>query len=532
MSSELWTYQGRHFSPQSLKFLKPSFAEAYAEAMRKFGDRDFLKVYRTDEAPIEKSFLEFSRDVEQVRRYLLNAFPTAEVIVTIDGNTYENLVYMTATLLAGFVLAPFNYNDTAERSLEKIKQIGQSCGICLGRMTKFKLESACPMTIPQSLADIPSKQSSVPRPFIYIFTSGSTGYSKIVEQTETGILSNVDALIELHGLEKQKTIATPLPIFHVNALEFSFFCSLLSGQKLVLYEGFQFFQLLESLEKDQVQILSVVPHILKSLCDLAPKILEKKLSLDYCVSAASSLSPELAKKLSQTFPFKIIQGYGLSEAVNFSTKLLPSLSKERIDHWLCDFPRPSIGVPIRGNDVFVLDEKGSRLGENAEGEICVRGFNVMKSYKDQTDGRVFAQDYLHTGDRGFFRICEQTSLPFFFISGRQKDVIKRFGLTVSLVEIDDQLLKWSLPGVTAIAVSFENASAGEELAVVVQGSADLESLKTFLENSLPAFMRPRLIKSVERNLRTDSGKPQRWSFSSLFEKYQKTSFTEKVLIDL
>ena len=532
MSSELWAYQGRQFSAQSLKFLKPNFAEAYAESIRKNTAESFLKVYRADGASTEKTFGEFSEDVEKVRRQILHRFSAAEVLVTVDGNTYENLVYMTAALLAGFTLAPFNFNDTVERSREKILQIGLECGICTGRLAKEGFEKTLTMEIPQALPPEIASRKRFSSPFIYIFTSGSTGYSKIVEQTETGILSNVDALIELHGLLQKKTIATPLPIFHVNALEFSFFCSLLGGQKLIVYEGFHFFQMLESLEKDQVRILSVVPHILKSLCDLAPKILEKKLSLDYCVSAASSLSPELAKKLCQTFSFKIIQGYGLSEAVNFSTKIPPSLPKERVDHWLCDFARPSIGTPLRGNDVFVLDNTGAFAGENIEGEICVRGFNVMKSYKDQKDGSVFAYDYLHTGDRGFFRKCERTGLSFFFVSGRQKDVIKRFGQTVSLVEIDDQLLKWSPPGVTAIAISFENASAGEELAVAVQGPADLESLKEYLEKTLPPFMRPRIVKAVSKNLRTDSGKPQRWSFSDLFEKYKKTSFTERVLIDL
>jgi len=61
------------------------------------------------------------------------------------------------------------------------------------------------------------------RPMVLVFTSGSTGYSKIVEQMEPGILNNVDALIERHGLGPGSSIATPLPLFHVNALEFAFF---------------------------------------------------------------------------------------------------------------------------------------------------------------------------------------------------------------------------------------------------------------------------------------------------------------------
>lgn len=532
MSQQPWLFQGRPFTAQELKFLPANFSEAFEQAILEYGARDFLKVYSADGSAIEKTFTEFADDVEKMRRDLLHRFSAADVIVTIDGNTYENLVAMTASLLAGFTLAPFNFNESVERVEQKIKQIGLPCAILKGRLFKHDLPRASELSIPASRpAEISSKQRPADRAFIFIFTSGSTGYSKIVEQTETGVLSNVDALIELHGLTDRKTIATPLPVFHVNALEFSFFCSLLSGQRLVVYEGFHFFQVIESLETDNVQILSAVPHILKSLSDLSKKVLEKNLSLEYCVTAASSLSPDLAKKLTEIFPFKIVQGYGLSEAVNFSLKTPPTLSAERIRHWLCDFQRPSIGVPLRGNDVFVLDADGNELGEKEEGEIAVRGFNVMRGYKDQKDGRVFEHGYLHTGDRGFFVRCEETGLPFFFISGRQKDVIKRFGMTVSLVEIDDALLKWTAPGVTAIAVSFENASAGEEIGVVVQGDADLKSLSEYLEKQIPAYMRPRVITTEQRNLRTDSGKPQRWSFAPLFEKFQKTSFTEKVLID-
>lgn len=523
LTDKLHTYQGKAFSKESLKFLDENFAKSYDRSVKKNGPLPFLKVYRKSQILRDVTFSEFACDVEKIRRFLLHEHADKEVIVTVDGNSYEHLIYMTATMLAGFIISPMNPNEGPERLQAKIRQIKRAHAYF-----------ATPSLDVKAYPDIASRPRRVEDTLVLIFTSGTTGYSKIVQQTEQGILSNVDALIECHDLRERKVIATPLPVFHVNSLEFAFCCSLLSGQRMILYEGFDFFSVLDSLEKDQVRIFSVVPHILKSLTDLANKVLEKNLVLDYCVTAASSLSPDLARKLVQTFPFKIIQGYGLSEAVNFSLTNPPTLAKEKIDFWLTSFQRPSVGTPLRGNEAVVLSEEGQSLGPSQEGEICLRGHNVMLGYKDQDNSEVFAGDYLHTGDLGFYQLCAETGLAFFFITGRKKDVMKRFGLTVSLVEVDDWLLQWCPPRVTAIAVPFENISAGEEIGVVVSGpltTAELESLREFMETKMPAPLRPRVLIKTERKLRTDSGKPQRWAQKDLFQKYQKTSFADKILVE-
>ncbi|MGE5084817.1 MAG: class I adenylate-forming enzyme family protein [Bacillota bacterium] len=535
-STPLYTVDGEPFNERSLQYLKASFEESYSVAIQKYAQLPFLKVYGKERQFLDKTFAEFHGDVERVRCYLLSDFLDCEVIITVDNNTYENIVFMTAAILGGFTLSPLSPNDGGERISRKIKQIGRKYSLFVGKnFQALRLEKSHSLEIPTNSYEF---QANKIRPknvaAILIFTSGTTGYSKIVQQSEVGILLNSDALIELHGLSERKVIATPLPIYHVNALEFSFLCSLFSGQRLVLYNGFDFATILESLKEDKVQILSIVPHALKSLLDLRQKVLSATNVLEYCVTAASSLSPELAKRLSLEFPFKIIQGYGLSEAINFSLINKPSDSKTILDYWLTHFKRPSIGTPLRGNEVRILSEAGEVLGEGEEGEICIRGPGIMFGYMDQDNSEIFAGDYLHTGDRGFFYIREDTLEPYFFITGRQKDVIKRFGLTISLIEIDDILTRWLPPkNITAIAVPFLNETAGEEIGIAVSGDVteeDLNSLQNYLTENVPSFMRPRVIAVTEAKLRTDSGKPQRWVVTNLFEEFCKTIFSEKIRI--
>ena len=225
----------------------------------------------------------------------------------------------------------------------------------------------------------------------------------------------------------------------------------------------------------------------------------------------------------------------MSEAINFSCLMPVDLSKSEIDHWLTFYDRPSIGCELSYNHVFVADDAGNLLEEGEVGEICIRGYNVMLGYKNSDNQSVFKHGFLNTGDLGFFKTSEKSGRRFFFISGRRKDVIKRGASTISLVEIDDFLQSLLNSRSDAIAVSFENENLGEELAVVVRADVDSEVILSMIRENLfrlPSSIRPRLMILSHENLRTSSGKPQRWKFASLFEEYSKSLLKEKEILIL
>ena len=540
LDTPLYHYNGRSFGNNFDADL--SFCQKYFQAISEFADLSFLKVYSQSGSVIEKTFTQFGQDVEAVRRQLESEKESEKesVLVTIDGNTYAHCVFLVAGLLSDYIICPLNPNESKNRITDKINQIEAPCKVYVGLSWSIRNPNSTwkSMELQEHISvgkhNLPNKKEDFERPFVYIFTSGTTGYSKIVQLPERAVLSNISSLIKSHELLTRKAVfATAMPIFHVNTLIFSFMCNLLSGQQLILFESYDIFNIIESLVEDRVQIFSANPSILQTFVDFADRIHRRKIYLEYCVSAASSLSPELATKFVTAFPFKLIQGYGLSEATNFSLLMPTALTKTRTDYWLTHFSRPSVGVELEGNSVVVLSEILTELNCDLEGEICIRGHNVMLGYKNTNNNAVFASGYLHTGDLGFYKICAETQRKFFFITGRSKDVIKRFGHTVSLVEIDDYLAKWLPRGVQAIAVPFLNSFSGEELGVIVSDSAtdeNLEGLKLFLVENIPAWMRPRVILQSLELLRTESGKPRRWALANLFKEYNSKSFSEIPLV--
>lgn len=516
------------FSCPQFSHLAPSFADSFHAVIARYAKKKFVVCVDSAGGRREGTFGEFSADVAKVRALLEPERRHAKVLALIDHNSYENMVFACAAWLEGFTLCPLNPEEGRERIAKKLAQLGEPATVwALPKvMAEFAgLVAVQPLRIPSS-GDAGAAKPFLPeQPMVLIFTSGSTGASKVVEQMESGILSNVDALISRHGLQEPACVATPLPLFHVNALEFAFLSTLLSGSTFVLFEKFKLGQLLSVVQDEAVNILSIIPPMVRVLCQRKREVLAANLSnLRYVVTAAAPLSPALCREFLETFPFRLLQGYGLSEAVNFSALMPRDLSPEDYARWMSSFERPSIGTAIEGNELFVLDDNCRELGPRELGEIAVRGFNVMRGYRHDERAECFRGGYLHTGDLGHFEEGAGGE-RFFFVSGRLKETIKRYGETVSLVEMDEILGQWG--EAEAIAVPFEHELAGEELGVVLsvpsESGALLLSLKEYLEK-LPAVVRPSVILCTGQALRTPSGKPTRWIFKPAF-----TDFRSRIL---
>lgn len=521
------SYQGRFFSKKEIHFLAADFYQSYQQSIIKNSPLEFIRAYSNDHSVVSKTYSQFDLDVRKTIQHLLNETLNYDILVTIDKNRYEHLVLIVAGLLLGLQIAPMSPNETEERLSRKIS--------ILGNRTKtikdFKLDdSVAPATWPW-----PTITRRNEDPFLLIFTSGTTGHSKVVQQTEQGLLCNVDALIQHHKLEGQrKTIATALPISHVNALEFSFMVSLLGGHRLILFESFDVFQTLQILQDESISIYSGVPFIYKTIFEQKKRIGPKGFGqLEYFVSAASALSSDFIRLWNQTFVQPILQGYGLSEAINFSLMTPIDLTREELTHFQEDFSRPTVGVQLHGNEVHILDENSLPCDEGQTGEICLRGFNLMAGYLGESQTDTFRDGLFRTGDLGFYKMSSSNK-KYFFISGRLKDVIKRFGLTVSLQEVDDYLMALDLGSLNAVAVGFENDVAGEEIGIAVTQNCPaetLEDLQRLLIRDWPSHLRPRVIIQTSLPLRTESGKPRRWPLKPLFEKYKSYQFKDSVLID-
>lgn len=509
----------------SFKTIQPSFIESYKKVVHERSNDEFLSYYTLRGENLRRTFSEFDQDVRKAAFEIKKT--KADQVVIISGNKYEHLVFVVASWILGVPHCPISPLEKADRVLDKLKHLGGKSAVLidpdLEPIFQFSNITTHPLRWGTETFDyfnLPLQDPS--RIMALVFTSGSTGYSKIVEQSEISILSNVDCLIEHHQLGPGKNICTSLPIFHVNALHFSFLCCLLSGAKFILLENFLTNLFSKILVTEKVQIFSLIPTLLQNI--LHSNVTFDFTSLKYFVSAAAPLSSQLASDIYKKFNIKIVQGYGLSEAVNFSCLLPIDIDEFTYQEKVLKSPIPSIGPALRCNQVLILDPVGNPiLNPGQTGEIALTGINLMGGYRNENVSSVNAGIF-KTGDLGYFE-RGPSNHPYFFISGRIKDVIKRNGFTVSLREIDDSLSELMPLGLECIAVPFQHDLAGEEVGLVFNcANKELDPLQNILEKHLkdkfPETMRPFVAICLSDILRTPSGKPLRWKFTDHFKEFK------------
>lgn len=521
-------WQGIPIEKSILTQIEPAFRFAYKRTVEQGGDKVCFTHYAADGRRLVKTFKELDRDVRRARQCLRQHASDKKAIATIAGNTYDHVVFIFAILVEGYSLCPINPDDDPIRIESKCKQLGESLSIWAEAPELFQATRLKVRDIKEwcEFAEAPEapEQARGDHPFIMVFTSGSTGHSKVVQQSEYSVLVGCEGLIRHHQLKPGVVVGTPLPVFHVNALQFGLLTTFLAGGHLVLFEKFSPVLLLEKSASEKVEILSLIPPVISALVRWYPRVSVDLSSLRYAVSAAAPLSVDLARQAAAVFPFKIVQGYGLSEAVNFSATMPIDLPAEEHSRWMTSFDRPSIGVSLYGCEILVLSSSGEPAAEKEQGEICLRGHTLMDGYRGHSESETFKNGYFPTGDLGYF-VRDKVGREFYFINGRVKDVIKRFGMTVSLREVDEWVARYPHEGFAAISVGFEHDISGEEVGLVVERATagDVEQLKTFL-GSVPLTLRPKVVLFTDESVRTASGKPCRWKFKSLFEPYKGRIF--------
>jgi long-chain acyl-CoA synthetase len=205
---------------------------------------------------------------------------------------------------------------------------------------------------------------------------------------------------------------------------------------------------------------------------------------------------ELLRQFEGEFGCKILEGYGLSESSPVASFNHPNRERKA----------GSIGTPIEGVEMKVVDEAGKELPNGEVGEILIRGHNVMKGYWNRPDAtaETLRGGWLHTGDMA--RVDED---GYFFIVDRKKDMIIRGGFNVYPREVEEVL--YEHPAVKEAAViGTPNDEYGEEVAaaVVLKDGAEAspEELREFVKRQVAAYKYPRRIWFVDDLPKGPTGK--------------------------
>jgi long-chain acyl-CoA synthetase len=250
---------------------------------------------------------------------------------------------------------------------------------------------------------------------------------------------------------------------------------------------------LQEINQRQATILPAIPQFFRALLDSQ---VPTSLPLRLCICGAAPLPIETLKAFDQKFPIPLIEGYGLTEAS-------PVVSMNPIN----SVRKPgSIGIPIPGVEVSIQDENGNTLPEGENGEICIRGENVMKGYWNQPEetSKALRNGWLLTGDVGY-----RDEDGYFFITDRKKDMLLVNGINVYPREIEEVIYQY--PGVREVAViSRPDPRKGEQPVAFVAADdgarLDEKSLLHFVRGKLADYKVPRRIHFLRNLPRNATGK--------------------------
>jgi long-chain acyl-CoA synthetase len=350
---------------------------------------------------------------------------------------------------------------------------------------------------------------------LIVYTSGTTGPPKGVVLTVENMLLDADAIADWHQFGADDRLMCVLPIHHVNGVVVTLLTPFYCKGGIVLNRKFKSTTFWRRLHEEQVTCVSVVPTLLEFLLDANEDVAAYKLDgFGGFICGAGPLLKDTATRFEDRFGFPIRHGYGLSETTCYSCFLPNELSRDEHRHWISDYEFPSIGVPLRHNEMVILDGDGQQLPEMARGEICIRGGIVCAGYfkRDDANDAAFQWGWFRSGDEGFY-VRDKLGRPFFFISGRLKELIIRGGVNIAPLEIDEVLRSHPLVQF-AMAVPFEHRYYGEEIAAYVvlrEGVAPPTEaqLLAHFRRRLPFSKCPKVIYFGQEVPYTSTGKPKR-----------------------
>jgi long-chain acyl-CoA synthetase len=331
---------------------------------------------------------------------------------------------------------------------------------------------------------------------VILYTSGTTGKPKGAELTHDNLDTNVEVVTELFGLTSDDVILGALPLFHSFGQTCGLNAAVKSGALLTLLPRFEPAKALEVLQRDEATIFEGVPTMYGALLHDPGREGADLSRLRLCVSGGASLPVELMRGFEEAFDAIILEGYGLSETS-------PVASFNHPDR---DRKPGSIGTPIRGVEMKVVDEDDNDVPAGEVGEIVIRGHNVMRGYWERPDAteECMKGGWFHTGDMA--KVDED---GYFFIVDRKKDLIIRGGYNVYPREVEEVL--YEHPAVReAAVVAVPHDELGEEVgaAVALKDGEDVgaDELKSYVKEQVAAYKYPRHVWFVDELPKGPTGK--------------------------
>ncbi|HMC51458.1 MAG TPA: AMP-binding protein [Acidimicrobiales bacterium] len=384
--------------------------------------------------------------VEELRRELvaLGTAPGDRVVIAVANNSLFVVSYL-AVLGVGAVAVPLNPDSPASELEGELAAVGAMLTIAApagadaaraiersGRVVERLLVRGGAATNHGRGADpVPIVDRADGDLAVLMFTAGTAGAPKAAMLTHGNLLASLEQVQSHPGRAVQAGDVSlgVLPLFHIFGLNVMLGLSLYSGASLVLVEQFDPIPALETAGAHGVTLVAGAPPMFAAWAELPGAKGDELASVRLAISGASALPGEVAEGFERRFGLPLWQGYGLTEAAPVVTS--PLVGGER---------RPgSIGVPVPGLEVRLVDEDGEDVLDGDPGEVWVRGPNVFAGYwqePEATAAVLTPEGWLRTGD-----VAVADSDGYLWLVDRSKDLVIVSGFNVYPAEVEAVLLE-------------------------------------------------------------------------------------------
>ena len=334
------------------------------------------------------------------------------------------------------------------------------------------------------------------------YTSGTTGLPKGAMNTHGNLVVGAALLSRRRQLPDPATIYGLAPLFHITGMVCQVVASIDIGARLALTYRFEPGVVLDALREYRPHYM-VGPSTAYIALMSRPEVTDDHFrSFTTLFAGGAPLPPAVVDEFRARFGHYIHNGYGLTESTA-GCIVVPGASEAPIDP---DSGTLSIGVPVPGVDVRILDEEGAEVPQGESGEIAVRGPMVVAGYWNQPDATAAAMPdgELRTGDIGFM-----DERGWVYVVDRKKDMIIASGYKVWPREVEDVL--YTHPAVReAAVVGAPDSYRGETVKAFVslrpEAEATAEELVDYCKARLAAYKYPRVVEIIPELPKTVSGK--------------------------
>ncbi len=485
----------------------PNLSMNLAEAASMYADRTAL---RMDD--VQVTYRELDDASARLATHLLGVgIAPGDRVAVMLPNVPEFAVVYYGVLRAGGVVVPMNpllkrreveyyLRDSGARwlfaspaAVPEARSAAEAAGTDLVATDEDSLEELLARLVPA--AEIASRGDDDTA--VILYTSGTTGSPKGAELSHANLRHNqaVTARTLLH-LGPDDVVMGCLPLFHVFGMTCGLNAAITNGALLTLIPRFDPAKALEVIARDRVTVLEGVPTMYSAMLALKDSTTADVSSLRVCISGGAALPVEVLRGFEAAFGCQVLEGYGLSETSPVASFNHPD--RER---------KPgSIGTPIDGVRMRVIDVDEAEVTPGEVGEIIISGHNVMKGYwqRPEETARAIKYGWFATGD-----LARVDDDGYFFIVDRKKDLIIRGGYNIYPREVEEIL--YEHPAVAEVAVvGIPHEALGEEIgaAVALKPAARVtpEELRDFVKARIAAYKYPRTVWVVDCLPKTATGK--------------------------